>query len=101
MKYQLKAKISVYDHICEQHFISGCDDVKACRCDVSFHYLSSDIKNDDLRMTVDSDRDMDLKAAIKNDGTEPAYGIILEIKSTVLWTNIPSSCATRGKEKGV
>jgi hypothetical protein len=52
-------------------------------------------------MTVDSDRDMDLKAAIKNDGTEPAYGIILEIKSTVLWTNIPSSCAKRGKEKGV
>ena len=53
-------------------------------------------------MTVDSDRDMDMKAVIRNDGTEPAYGMTLEINSTVLWTNIPTSiCTNRGQENGV
>ena len=83
----------------------SCQDVKACRCEVNFdyfNYLSSEIKNDKLQMTVDSDRDVDVKAVIKNDGTEPAYGMILAITSTVRWSNIPTSiCAKKGQENGV
>ena len=46
-------------------------------------------------MIVDSNKDMGLKMALRNDGSEPAYGMSLGITSTVLLMNLPTACAKK------
>ena len=53
-----------------------------------------------MRMVVDSKKETALQAVLKNDGHEPAYGMILEINSTVLLPDLPSDCGG-GKDNEV
>ena len=88
-----------------KYTVLGCKDVTQCRCDISFDYMTpitglTDIRknsrgNQTLRTTVDSSKDTELSISLQNDGGEPAYGMLLEIYSTVLLSKLPEeSCTT-------
>ena len=59
---------------------------------MSLGYISGLIHDDRLSTTVEENKEIDLRIILENHGTEPAYGMTLEILSTVSLSNIPSFC---------
>ena len=71
------------------NIILGCDDPDSCKCDVSLRY---GVDNGLLSTVVDSDKEIQLNVRVKNNGTEPAYGMALNIFSTVPLSNTHPPC---------